>query len=938
MRQWTRWYVNISISELVPCLLAVFLWLVRVDFANEGFSETSGHDTLILPGRAGRSSPSISEENTGIGMRVISVELRRQDAGGLEAYTVIREVESLFQSASELFKTFKQYGGIDTLQETIRILRQALSKIPPNDPHRHIILDNLGIALLNYYKQTGDLDALEETICLLREGLKLCPQGHPQRGNSLNNLANALRTHYEQFGDMDELAETIALHREALVLRPYGHPHRSISLSNLAIGLATDYMQSRSIEKLNEMITLHREALMLASESHPHRGASLTNLANTLLTYYEQTGYVGALEEAIRLYHESLLLLQHGHPDRGGLLSNLADALTTYFEQTGITEKLLESITLYHEALALHAKGHPYRGALLSNLSNSYLRSFEHDENHAALLNALNVRKELLDAWPYGHPERYYAHHSLARVRLLDSPLFDWVEALNHLMQATTDSKATARQRLIHGIHSLLSVEISSARDAKRYLYSQPALDVYFEVIQLLPRVAHVGLDLSTRLRELSGSEQLCRTAAMRAMLLNQLPMAVEVFEEGKAVFWSQALRLRSDAISDLPVDDRDNLGNLFRLLEQDSNGLLGYTQDRADMENRMEYRRQLNIQADRLIEKIRLRPQFERFLKIPQYEALSHAAASGFVVALVASEPHCFAIIIQADQAPYSIILDSVNGDKLSELCVQVSGSGMRDDADRGIIKESVHAPMPLAYMWRVIVEPVIMHLGLQVCIVLLFISVLLYQPLIQKAEGRCRPRLHWYASGHFTALPLHAAGIYQGDNQSCAADFFVSSYTPSLSTLIKSQNNFTSIPRQDLQVLLFAEPNAPGLSSIPKVKDEVQVAADLFKLKSAVVANDVNAPPKVESVLEQLPSAHILHLACHGHQDKDPLKSCFALNDRPLTISSLMELNVPNAVLAYLSACQTAKGDDNQPDQAVHLAASMLFCGFRSVVATMW
>jgi CHAT domain-containing protein len=42
--------------------------------------------------------------------------------------------------------------------------------------------------------------------------------------------------------------------------------------------------------------------------------------------------------------------------------------------------------------------------------------------------------------------------------------------------------------------------------------------------------------------------------------------------------------------------------------------------------------------------------------------------------------------------------------------------------------------------------------------------------------------------------------------------------------------------------------------------------------------------------------------------------------------------------ASLAFLSACQTAKGDQNQPDQAVHLAASFLFCGFKSVIATMW
>jgi CHAT domain-containing protein len=50
------------------------------------------------------------------------------------------------------------------------------------------------------------------------------------------------------------------------------------------------------------------------------------------------------------------------------------------------------------------------------------------------------------------------------------------------------------------------------------------------------------------------------------------------------------------------------------------------------------------------------------------------------------------------------------------------------------------------------------------------------------------------------------------------------------------------------------------------------------------------------------------------------------------------LMQLKLPKALFAFLSACETAQGDREQPDQAIHLAAAMLFTGFRSVVATMW
>jgi CHAT domain-containing protein len=49
-------------------------------------------------------------------------------------------------------------------------------------------------------------------------------------------------------------------------------------------------------------------------------------------------------------------------------------------------------------------------------------------------------------------------------------------------------------------------------------------------------------------------------------------------------------------------------------------------------------------------------------------------------------------------------------------------------------------------------------------------------------------------------------------------------------------------------------------------------------------------------------------------------------------------MKLDLKHAQLAFLSACETAKGDREQPDQAIHLAATMLFVGFKSVIGTMW
>ncbi|PSR76432.1 hypothetical protein PHLCEN_2v8467 [Hermanssonia centrifuga] len=60
--------------------------------------------------------------------------------------------------------------------------------------------------------------------------------------------------------------------------------------------------------------------------------------------------------------------------------------------------------------------------------------------------------------------------------------------------------------------------------------------------------------------------------------------------------------------------------------------------------------------------------------------------------------------------------------------------------------------------------------------------------------------------------------------------------------------------------------------------------------------------------------------------------------MQEGKLPISKLMPLDLEHSFLAYLSACETAKGDLVEPDQTVHLAATMLFTGFKSVIGTMW
>jgi CHAT domain-containing protein len=60
--------------------------------------------------------------------------------------------------------------------------------------------------------------------------------------------------------------------------------------------------------------------------------------------------------------------------------------------------------------------------------------------------------------------------------------------------------------------------------------------------------------------------------------------------------------------------------------------------------------------------------------------------------------------------------------------------------------------------------------------------------------------------------------------------------------------------------------------------------------------------------------------------------------MRDEPLTLLDIMNRDIPHAEFAFLSACHTAVGDQEMPDEVVHLAAGLQFSGFKSVVGTLW
>ena len=171
----------------------------------------------------------------------------------------------------------------------------------------------------------------------------------------------------------------------------------------------------------------------------------------------------------------------------------------------------------------------------------------------------------------------------------------------------------------------------------------------------------------------------------------------------------------------------------------------------------------------------------------------------------------------------------------------------------------------------------------------------------------------------------------MYLAEGTKKVSDYVVSSYTPTISTLLSS----SPLPANSFKMMAVIQPHTPGQKSLPCTLDE------LHKIENHVPSEDLVRlmHRSVKEVVSHLPSASIVHFACHGQQNtQNPLESALLLQDGPLSISQIIQQSIPNASLAFLSACETAMGDEAVPDEAIHLGATLLFAGFCGVVATMW
>jgi CHAT domain-containing protein len=161
---------------------------------------------------------------------------------------------------------------------------------------------------------------------------------------------------------------------------------------------------------------------------------------------------------------------------------------------------------------------------------------------------------------------------------------------------------------------------------------------------------------------------------------------------------------------------------------------------------------------------------------------------------------------------------------------------------------------------------------------------------------------------------------------------DLYIPSYTPTLSTLIES-NRPGSRPLDKPSILLVLQPDALLRGAFGEMK--------VVQATSTQVTTLISAMATPTTVLERLRDHRFVHIVCHGILEPGkPFDASFKLyGDKRLSLLDIVRSRLPEAEFAFLSACHTAQLTEKSiADEALHLTAAMQYCGFRSVVGTMW
>ncbi|KAH8995842.1 CHAT domain-containing protein [Lactarius hatsudake] len=579
---------------------------------------------------------------------------------------------------------------------------------------------------------------------------------------------------------------------------------------------------------------------------------------------------------------------------------------------------------------------HPLASTLFELFCNILDEVFKRTDRIEYLNESISIRRRVLGlpSRP-SRAERFSTLFKLSmslltRCRVVSSPSYqihDLGEALELLSQCSNDETATLPDR-----YQCACVWAFFARGNRL-----PSVSTAYEnAMSLMQDAVHFAPTLQLQSAAFSETptfsslvfNSMSLDYASYQVDLRQLGKAIETLERGRALLWSEMRRLRTSV--DQLQRVKPSLGNPFAAVNQDLEELItsippsreliiddGEADNlrAADPFGRLLVKQRILLkERNDLISQIRTLPGFGSFLTSPSFDTLRSAASSGPVIIITHSVWRSDILILLHNASPSLIPTSDDFYHRAGVLKDKLFDSRRRYGADSSHYDETLASV--LAALYDLVGKPVIDRL--------------------RRLRVPEQSRIWWCPTSVFCSLPLHAMGPVPSNDGEIRyfLDLYICSYTLTLSALIQSNNcDSGSLSSDRPSILLVAQPDP----SLPTVEGEIQV---IQRLKTDVTSL-ISEAATPNSIIDGFQHHRFVHFACHGTLEaRKPFDAGFELygNGR-LTLLEIIRYHFPTAEFAFLSACHTAEATEGSvTDEVLHLVAAVQFCGFRSVVGTMW
>lgn len=872
----------------------------------------------------------------------------------------------------------------EDLAAAVGAARRAVDVSAPGDARRAIRYGNLTGVLRTQYQESGDPALLDESISAGRAGIALLEPNTQEQCLILATLAGSLRDRALLTGSTSDLAESIEIARQAVTSASHASAWRPAAVSTLASGLRLRFDMTSNMADLSEAIALHREMTDLVPSQHAEHSAHLLNAASTLMTRFERLRVDDDLdnaEQALRrilelgnasmktdarsmlaacLQHRSVRLaagarraeakeaalqavdearraLDETDPAANSYPGRLIQVCNSTGQRLHVTRTeadRAEAIVQYQDAIhGLAAYGEMVALCTL-NLGRIYLLPTESGPpNEEDIDKAAGLFRSVL-----GMPESSQRINAWAALGLL--------EAGKVLFRGSRDrvdlnEVVCLYWQLAHSPAAPPRIVAQAGNTAGALLMgagaSEEAAPIFADAVLRLPAVAWRGIDRKSRESQLADLSELGCDAAASQLAAGNVDAAVEAVEHGRNVLWADMLQLRhgdADLWQDQP-EHAARLRDLAAALGEQLTVSGDHGTSRA-VDQRMAHA----VEWEQIVAQIRGNSG-DHFLQPARLAELLPAAAYGPVVIVNVSPYRCDALIITtAGARALALPLLSANDvihntdrylsahDRFSTSAARVRGAapGSADSQDAQRELQAAHSNLEaslveiLGWLWDTTAEPVLSALG--------FTS--------SPEDGQPWNRMWWCPTGLLTLLPLHAAGHHTavpGSPPRTVLDRVVSSYTPTL-TALTSARRAPSRDENRATMLAVGMPDTPDADDLPSAGKDRQLLVRKLGDRCRVVYGKEATTSVVEA---ELPLHQWAHFSCHGRQNlATPSAGGLRLYDKTLAITDISAARCAGE-FAFLSACQTATGGTTLPNEALSLAASLHYAGYRHVIATL-